>query len=1498
MSNTTSTNQLETNLNDAIQATSNKNAVFDRLIYSNVFEGNIKVGSDGKPLSLGKQFYETDAKGNFVTNADGSYIIRDGLDAGTASYLMNNSTLVDSLDQYNIVKAESNSLNGFTGMAISHGDNPDKVIFSSRGTEPSQINDLVADAILAVNEYSPIEISNAQVNSANEFVKSVLDTRNTSTEVIFTGHSLGGYLAQVQAAYTDKTYGDNISITQVDTFNAPQAGEYIRSEYGSEVANSINNVAYSHITVGDVVSRSGNISGQEYVIGQVMMYSNTDGGPASHSITYFTDANQSTFNTTLLSETGELVVENLAEILSTLDAQSAALRQEISSMDRWDRAISQVANELGVASVDNPYAKLDSIIAVKAGLEKMLSNIEGYETVANNYASILENYEFIQESLGGEQGDAIVSNLAEAVSDQSIEVKEQFVESLKDNSFIKGIIETALGLDFTTAQNVLLDQVYDIAERTRSAERVIVRRGDPLTFDLDGDGIETIAVEDGVLFDHAGHSVKHGTGWVSADDGLLVRDIDGNGTIDSGRELFGDNTIKEDGSIASNGFDALRELDTNADGVFDIKDEEFEKLQIWQDKNQDGISQQDELSSLSEAGIKEINLNATRVVRNTAAGNITHISSFTKTDGTTAEVGNLFLDREPAIREFVNDTVEASAEIQELGIEIKGIGRVRSLSKAASLDDELGNILKEMKANPIESFKDMSKVGVLISEWTRSTDFSDTLKIENLKLEDGTTFKFDISDKTRRTLEKIQTLEALTDNDMISMSVSNEQLNLSYGGVVRSYAITRGQENILTDEIFVNTWSQVGGVTGMSTNGINSLYNDVVRSIETSIFKQVAYPEILSKLDFTYNTNGNVIDVDFSRLNEYIYSESDGNIATTVNLVANIKSILGEGFSDYKWDYNKLFEGDSDLSLLSQLELNQFGTVNSSGIVINGKRLIIGSSKDADIETTLGENNIVIGGAGNDIIHSNYMTNDTIVYNLGDGLDTIKQGSYNYSSRENTADKVIFGEGISLSNLSFRREEKDLIININNDESQGLILENYYVIGNKWNDSDHIKSFEFSDGTVIYRDDKFLSPTYYGTQGDDTIQSTKFSETIIAGKGDDLIRDDGEVFEDGFYNYYSDDSADTIIYNLGDGFDTIISEVSYKEARDTLVFGEGISLENLSFIRDGNDLTININNDVSQGVKIRKFFYSSKIKDIKLADGTILDKNSEQINSPIIGTDGDDIIYTGISDDVIEAGRGDDIIRLSATNGASYGSYREETNSYLNKDTSKNTIKYSLGDGFDTLIGGSNTLNTISFGEGITQDDLSFKKDGSDLIIQVGDDITQGLKVRQFYSGRNNLTGFEFADGSVLYKTDIKIDTDADDVLVGNNDNIITGNDTLKDGEGSDTYVKDVGDNLAINDTQDGDRYILTRYYQEQARERNATKVIAKLADGSTYDFAAMNETLRMLRDLSIAEYEAKRNQNQDTDIAGGALVENHIATELDNSEILEMWAPKSSENG
>jgi hypothetical protein len=141
---------------------------------------------------------------------------------------------------------------------------------------------------------------------------------------------------------------------------------------------------------------------------------------------------------------------------------------------------------------------------------------------------------------------------------------------------------------------------------------------DPLILDLDGDGLEITPLSQGILFDSDGDTIKTGTAWAGADDGFVVLDRNGNGLIDSGTELFGDETILANGQKAPHGFAALSELDTGSvvngitvgasDGEFDAKDAQYADLRIWRDLNQDGISQANELKTLLESGVQSIKL--------------------------------------------------------------------------------------------------------------------------------------------------------------------------------------------------------------------------------------------------------------------------------------------------------------------------------------------------------------------------------------------------------------------------------------------------------------------------------------------------------------------------------------------------------------------------------------------------------------------------------------------------------------------------------------------------------------------------------------------------------------------------------------------------------------------------------------------------------------------------------------------------------------------------
>ena len=134
----------------------------------------------------------------------------------------------------------------------------------------------------------------------------------------------------------------------------------------------------------------------------------------------------------------------------------------------------------------------------------------------------------------------------------------------------------------------------------------------PLILDLDGGGISNSGIQSGypILFDHDGDGLRNATGWVGAGEAIVVRDLDGNGTIDSGRELFGDNTSltrgPKAGQRAANGFEALADLDSNNDGQFNAADAAFASVKLWKDANQNGISEAGELFTFAQLGVQGI----------------------------------------------------------------------------------------------------------------------------------------------------------------------------------------------------------------------------------------------------------------------------------------------------------------------------------------------------------------------------------------------------------------------------------------------------------------------------------------------------------------------------------------------------------------------------------------------------------------------------------------------------------------------------------------------------------------------------------------------------------------------------------------------------------------------------------------------------------------------------------------------------------------------------
>ncbi|MGY5775162.1 beta strand repeat-containing protein [Rhizobium sp. LEGMi135b] len=193
----------------------------------------------------------------------------------------------------------------------------------------------------------------------------------------------------------------------------------------------------------------------------------------------------------------------------------------------------------------------------------------------------------------------------------------------------------------------------------------------PVLLDLNGDGhidlrpLDTNALATGssVTFDWNGDGARDGTAWVGPQDGFLAIDLGENGQagpdgkIDQSKELAFSEWATPD-QVAANGgsvsdLDGLRlALDSNHDNVLDASDDRWSEFRVWRDANQDGVVDDGELQTMSEAGIKLINLlSTTDGSQSFSDGSaITGTSSYQTSDGTSHYlVGDATLAYQPAI---------------------------------------------------------------------------------------------------------------------------------------------------------------------------------------------------------------------------------------------------------------------------------------------------------------------------------------------------------------------------------------------------------------------------------------------------------------------------------------------------------------------------------------------------------------------------------------------------------------------------------------------------------------------------------------------------------------------------------------------------------------------------------------------------------------------------------------------------------------------------------
>lgn len=158
----------------------------------------------------------------------------------------------------------------------------------------------------------------------------------------------------------------------------------------------------------------------------------------------------------------------------------------------------------------------------------------------------------------------------------------------------------------------------------------------PLIVDFANTGVVMNAPLDGVTFDLDADGALDRVSWpISADSAFVALDLNKNGQIDDGGELFGNYTTAPDNKIAANGFLALSKYDDNQDGLINAKDKVFADLKLWFDRNKNGKADAGELKTLPQASVESIEVGYEDIYEEDAYGNETRQRSVVHMTGNT-----------------------------------------------------------------------------------------------------------------------------------------------------------------------------------------------------------------------------------------------------------------------------------------------------------------------------------------------------------------------------------------------------------------------------------------------------------------------------------------------------------------------------------------------------------------------------------------------------------------------------------------------------------------------------------------------------------------------------------------------------------------------------------------------------------------------------------------------------------------------------------------------
>ena len=880
----------------------------------------------------------------------------------------------------------------------------------------------------------------------------------------------------------------------------------------------------------------------------------------------------------------------------------------------------------------------------------------------------------------------------------------------------------------------------------------------PLILDLDGDGVETLGLGALVNFDHAGDGFGERTGWVGKDDGLLVRDLNGDGKITSGAELFGNKTRLSNGNNAANGFLALAELDSNSDGKIDSNDAAWSSLQVWKDTNSDGVTDASELLTLSQAGVGEIGLsyvNQGSGVAPDASGNLhQQVGGYVTASGGSRAMTDVWFTTSNWDTLDQRTPLTLSTDITALP-DLPGLGNLGSLRQAMARDSS-----GALKAA-------VSAFGTASSANQRSTLLHEVM------------FRW----------------AGVFDLDPAS----------------RGNAIGDARILAFLEAVFVQNFQQNGGANNNPGGGAVPILQNIFTQLSSNFAAQMDLQGrdklFYETINLEWNDSQQSFEIDADALEVFVRQQYAAGASSAIfelkRFGANILALGSEELLK-AISATGSFHGDEVDRTLFWLG-QKLGNENSESIygisgvsnrinALGGNDQINGAELNDMLDGGEGNDNIwgnagndtLSGGLGNDYL-SGDSGDDTYLFNLGDGNDIIAE----YSNQG--IDTLNLGSGITTSNVQIARTGNsfsDLVLSFGGTDS--ITIRDYFY-GNS--NAGRIENIVFTDGTVwdfaaltsrlttqgtangdyLYGISG-VSNRINGLGGGDNINGAELNDVLDGGEGNDNIWGNAgnDTLSGGLGNdYLSGDSGDdTYLFNLGDGND-IIAEYS-NQGIDTLNLGSGITTSNVQIARTGNsfsDLVLSFGG--TDSITIRDYFYGNsnagRIENIVFTDGTVWDFAALTSRLTTQGTANGDYLYgiSGVSNringlgggdningaelnDVLDGGEGNDSIWGNAGNDTLSGGLG---NDYLSGDAGDDSYLFNLGDGNDTISDYDNTsgnIDTAFFGVGIAADQVWLQQVGNNLEVSIIG-RNDKLVINNWYLGNSyHVERFRTSDGLTL----------------------------------------------------------------------------------------------------------------------------------------------------